>query len=142
MVARLTVGDWYYSVEINGEIDGCDRTDIVLEGLALVRKPGGVNLDPLTILPGDLDRSTIENKWHHLPAPARERLHRAAEQLRHRDHGLTVIDNTPRALELRSLAGRRADTLTAAERELVESQHERPAGKLRHSAPGRILRVR
>ena len=143
MLVRLSSGSWFYSVEIESYVDGPDRTDVELTGLGLVRKPAGVSLNPLIILPGELTPAQINN-WHHLPRITRDRLHRAVDQTRNRNAPmLTVVDQTPAALELRSLEGRRADGLTPQEWQRVSDQYERPPGPLRHSAPYKgILSVR
>lgn len=139
-LVQFSSGDWFYSPEIDALVEGCDRTDVVLTGLALVRKPAQLGLGPVAILDGELQPSAIDNRWHHLPKPTRVRLHRAVEQLRHRDRSaLTVIDERTR--ELDHLVGRSADSLTPGDWAALEDQawRHRP---LRHGTGGRVLNVR
>jgi hypothetical protein len=116
----LPDGPLYLSPQSTQRPDGSDLT---LDGVALTRHPAQIELEPVLVLPGTLDR---RRDWqlHERHAGIAERAALAVKQRKH-DDPLLVVDTD----------AARADTREARELERMSG------GQLRHGQPGRVLRV-
>ena len=96
-------GTYYFSAETNSHRDG---TDVVITGLGLVRRTAQTCLDPVTVLPGELDDYRRAGTRRELTGPAEIILGHAAEQQQHHRHAglstLTVHDLKPPQMLTRS----------------------------------------
>jgi hypothetical protein len=92
-LALLTLTDVYVSGEVTWRGRDSDAEEVEVTGAAIVESTASTCTRPALILCGNLLDQRDRKRWRGLPQPARDRLERAAEQLKRRNkRGDDVID--------------------------------------------------
>jgi hypothetical protein len=139
---RNAIVPWYLSGEIVWKGGDSDAHDAEIRHAALVRHPAAVSTRPAEIFVGSLDSRRDRERWR-LHGVTRDRIERAAEQLKHRrpDDPVNVLNRTA---EREQLLRRRHMSPLEVALALEEQEYGRPPGPLRHGpvVRGSVLHVR